>query len=89
FTLHLPSLDEAEHEYGPGSPEAIKNLEAVDGIVGDLVASARAVEPDLVVVVVSDHGFAPLNTSINLTRAFVDAGLIDLDPKTGKVTRWK
>lgn len=89
FTLHLPSLDEVEHEYGPGSPEAIKNLEAVDGIVGDLVASARAVEPDLVVVVVSDHGFAPLKTSINLTRAFVDAGLIDLDAKTGKVVHWK
>ena len=89
FTLHLVSLDETEHKFGPGSPEATATLEAIDATVGELVAKAREAEPDLVVVIVSDHGFAPVHTSVNLTRAFADAGLLTLDPKTGKVLTWK
>lgn len=89
FTLHLVSLDETQHLHGPGSPEAIATLQAIDATVGELIAKARAVEPDLVVVVVSDHGFAPVHTSVNLTRAFVDAGLLTIDPRNGKVKSWK
>lgn len=88
-TLHLPALDESEHEHGPGSPEAVRTLEAADASVGELIAQARAAEPDLVVVVVSDHGFAPVHQSVNLTRAFAEAGLLTLDPQTGKVLTWK
>ncbi len=88
FTLHLSSLDHFEHETGPGSAKAKATLAQIDAAVGRLIASARAAEPDLAVVVVSDHGFAPVEHSVDLERAFVDAGLITLDPKTRKVTAW-
>src|SRR5471032_3291308 len=59
--VHLSSLDETEHENGPDTPQARANLEALDGIVGTLIAAARKAEPDMVVVLVSDHGFAPIS----------------------------
>ncbi len=85
--VHLSSLDETEHDFGPGTPEAKVNLEALDGIVGELIAAARKAEPDLVVALVSDHGFAPISKDVNLVSAFADAGLITV--KNGKVTDWQ
>jgi predicted AlkP superfamily pyrophosphatase or phosphodiesterase len=38
FTLHLSSLDHEQHEYSPGSPEALDSLKRSDAAVGDLVA---------------------------------------------------
>jgi predicted AlkP superfamily pyrophosphatase or phosphodiesterase len=87
FTLHLSSLDEEQHLYGPGSPEAHAALAWIDTDVAGVVAAARAVEPDLIVVVVSDHGFAPVEHDVNLISAFVQAGLMTLDA-AGKVTAW-
>jgi len=87
-TVHLRGLDHSEHESGPGSPQADKVLEQLDTAIGTLVASARKSEPDLVVAIVSDHGFAPVEHDINLIAPFVSAGLITLDPKTHKVTKW-
>jgi predicted AlkP superfamily pyrophosphatase or phosphodiesterase len=89
FTLHLVSLDHAEHVYGPGTPEAKADLERIDAAVGKLVADARVSEPDLTVAIVSDHGFAPLEHEVNLLAAFADAGLLTLTPKTHKVTTWQ
>ena len=88
FTLHLSSLDEEQHVHGPGSPEAHAALANIDAEVASLVTSARAVEPDLVVVVVSDHGFAPVEHDVNLVPAFVEAGLMTLDA-AGKPIAWE
>ncbi len=88
-TLHLRALDHTEHGFGPGTPEAKAVLQALDASVGRLIADARAAEPDLVVAIVSDHGFAKVDHDVNLTAAFVDAGLITLDPKTHKPTAWQ
>jgi predicted AlkP superfamily pyrophosphatase or phosphodiesterase len=87
FTLHLASLDEAQHAYGPGTPEAHAALSKIDADISGLVDAARAVEPDLVVVVVSDHGFAPIVHDINLVPAFVEAGLMTLG-SDGKPIAW-
>jgi predicted AlkP superfamily pyrophosphatase or phosphodiesterase len=87
-TVHLRGLDNTEHSYGPGSPEAKKALATLDKAVGQLVVDARKAEPDLVVAIVSDHGFAPVTHSINLIAPFVQAGLITLDDKK-KVTAWQ
>jgi predicted AlkP superfamily pyrophosphatase or phosphodiesterase len=89
MTLHLVSVDGTQHEFGPGTPEAHKAIETVDGAVGDLVAAARKAEPDLVVAIVSDHGFAPVEHDVNLMVPFVKAGLVALDPHTQKITDWK
>jgi len=87
-TVHLRGLDHIEHGYGPGSPEAKDALATLDKAVGELVADARKAEPDVVVAIVSDHGFAPIEHSVNLIAPFVQAGLITLD-KNNKVTAWQ
>lgn len=92
FTLHLSSLDHIEHGYGPGSPEAYDALRRIDAAVQAMVAAARKAEPDLVVLIVSDHGFAPVSHAINLDSAFVEAGLMTLDDnhhaKTWQAASW-
>jgi predicted AlkP superfamily pyrophosphatase or phosphodiesterase len=87
FTLHLSSLDHEQHLFGPGSPEAHATLERIDAALGGLLIEARRAEPDLVVVIVSDHGFAPVTHDVNIGSAFVDAGLIKLDD-AGKPVSW-
>jgi len=78
MTLHLSSLDDAEHEHGPFSAEANRDLEAIDGMLSKLAAAAHASNPASVVVVVSDHGFTALTHRVNLAIPFVRAGLITI-----------
>jgi predicted AlkP superfamily pyrophosphatase or phosphodiesterase len=88
MTLHLVSLDHAQHEHGPGSPEARIALEQLDADVGELAVVARSVEPDVSVAVVSDHGFAPVSYEVNLGKAFVQADFVTYDVEKRKVTAW-
>jgi predicted AlkP superfamily pyrophosphatase or phosphodiesterase len=76
MTIHLSSLDDAQHAHAPFSPEAARTLEAIDGMVGRLWAAARANDPAAVVVVVSDHGFMNIAHLVNLYIPFLQAGLI-------------
>jgi predicted AlkP superfamily pyrophosphatase or phosphodiesterase len=87
-TVHLRGLDSVEHSYGPGSSQAKAALETLDKAVGELVATARKAEPDLVVAIVSDHGFAPVEHSVNLIASFIKAGLMTLDADK-KVSAWQ
>jgi predicted AlkP superfamily pyrophosphatase or phosphodiesterase len=80
MTVHLSSLDEAEHDHNPFSDEADQDLEAIDGMLSRLFAAARANDPRSIEVVVSDHGFTPLTHRVNLSIPFVEAGLIDAPP---------
>jgi predicted AlkP superfamily pyrophosphatase or phosphodiesterase len=89
MTLHLSSLDGIQHAKGPGTDEAKAVLEATDAMIGELVAAARKAEPAIVVVVVSDHGFAAVSHQVNLMRPFIDAGLITLDAEGKKVVSWE
>ena len=93
MTIHLSSLDNAQHEYGPFSTEANRDLEAIDGMVSRLADAALANDPSTVVVVVSDHGFAPLTHTVNLFIPFLEAGLIQpgVSPRTKAFTigSWK
>ena len=84
MTMYLAALDHTQHETGPGSPESHAALEMIDGFVGELVAAEFKVHPDAVIALVSDHGFAPVDTVINLYRPFIDAGLVTLGPD-GKI----
>ena len=76
MTIHLSSLDNSQHEYGPFSAEANRDLEAINGMVSRLADAALANDPSTVVVVVSDHGFVLLTHSVNLYIPFLEAGLI-------------
>jgi predicted AlkP superfamily pyrophosphatase or phosphodiesterase len=93
MTVHLSSLDDAEHDHGVFSAEADRNLEAIDTMVAKLAAAARANDPSTVVVIVSDHGFTPMHHEINLYVPFIKAGLMTTaaNPETHvlEVASWR
>lgn len=92
MTIHLSSLDEEEHLHGPFSPEADKDLEQLDGMVGRLRRQELANYPDAVIAIVSDHGFANISHSVNLFVPFVQSGLIEAAPSTNggmQIKSWK
>jgi predicted AlkP superfamily pyrophosphatase or phosphodiesterase len=79
--MHVWETDDAQHAHGPGSPEAKRAFEHVDRLLGDLLAALEKT-PDwsrTTLVVVSDHGFAPVDHEIRLNTLFRDRGLIKLD----------
>lgn len=87
FTVHLNGVDEIQHKYGPGSDEAHRAIENADAALGIMEDAARAAHPDAVIVLVSDHGFAPASHDVHITQAFVQAGLISLDARQ-KIVAW-
>jgi predicted AlkP superfamily pyrophosphatase or phosphodiesterase len=93
MTLHLSSLDHAQHEHGPFSAEACADLEAIDGMIARLTRQEFAINPSAVVVIVSDHGFMNITHSINLAIPFLQAGLaqVSLNPvtKAPEISSWK
>ena len=86
-TVHLSAIDEQQHTFGPGSAEAHAAIENADAALGVMEQAARAAHPDEVVVLVSDHGFAPITHEVHITNAFVEAGLITLDDKH-RIASW-
>jgi predicted AlkP superfamily pyrophosphatase or phosphodiesterase len=76
MTIHLSSLDEEEHLHGPFSAEANADLEGIDGMVQRLMAQELANDPNAVIAIVSDHGFADVNHVLSLGVAFAEAGLM-------------
>jgi predicted AlkP superfamily pyrophosphatase or phosphodiesterase len=92
-TIHLSSLDDAEHGHGPFSAEADADLEAIDGMLSRLVAAARSADPAAVSLVVSDHGFVALSHVVHLYIPFLESGLIEakIDPDTNStvVKDWR
>jgi len=87
-TVYFTGLDHVQHESGPDTPEAHAALERIDTVVGKVIAAARKSQPNINVVIVSDHGFALISKDINLVGAFIQAGLIKVDTAAGKVLSW-
>jgi predicted AlkP superfamily pyrophosphatase or phosphodiesterase len=83
MTVHLAAVDHEEHVHGPFSREANVALEASDEMIGQLRDAALSADPDAIICVVSDHGFALVTRRLNLVAAFVQAGLIQ-NPGTAK-----
>ncbi len=88
MTLHLIGLDDAQHGHGPGAPEAYAALARIDAAVGGLVAAARKAQPDLVVAIASDHGFAKVEHDVHLKALFAAEGLLTLNADKTAVTAW-
>jgi len=89
ISVYLTGLDTEEHRSGPFSAASNATLERLDVLVGDLRRAAEREAPGRATLcVVSDHGFANVAHDVNLTSAFVSAGLIDVD-SAGKITAWK
>jgi Type I phosphodiesterase / nucleotide pyrophosphatase len=92
MTIHLSSLDEEEHLHGPFSSEANADLEGIDAMVGRLLVQELANYPNAVVVIVSDHGFAPVDHAVNFAVPFIQAGLVEMGhgpAGNAVITSWK
>lgn len=88
MTVHFNSLDDRSHEHGPFSPASDAALEAIDTMVADLRAAALANDSAAVIVVVSDHGFAPVQRAINWRIPFRAHHLIDPQSSSWDVDIW-
>jgi predicted AlkP superfamily pyrophosphatase or phosphodiesterase len=78
--VYFTDLDEEQHASGPGSARAHATLERIDTELGRVVAAVDA-SPDAArtaVVVVSDHGFAPVSQVVRPAVLLRAAGLIDV-----------
>jgi len=88
--LHLIELDDTQHTYGPGTREANATLARLDAMVGEIVAqvkqSGRA--DRTTIAIVSDHGFLPLTSMLQVNALFKREGLLKVDDR-GRVTEWQ
>ncbi len=75
--VHVWQTDDAQHRHGPWSPEARAAYEHVDALLGELIAALEATPQwsRTAVVVVSDHGFAPVSREIRLGAWLAEHGL--------------
>lgn len=89
LSTYFASYDETTHQFGVGSDRALRALEEIDEMVGDLVKTASAMaDGNLVVCVVSDHGSLNTNYNINPNVLLHQEGLIQLD-QSENVVNWK
>ncbi|MBI1983343.1 MAG: alkaline phosphatase family protein, partial [Acidobacteria bacterium] len=88
--IHLDSLDHDQHEAGPGSATAMATLEMMDSLIGELLAGVKdaGLEDSTDVFVVSDHGFLPVERTIQPNVLLAKAGLLETDDQ-GRVTGGK
>jgi predicted AlkP superfamily pyrophosphatase or phosphodiesterase len=89
LAVHLLELDEAQHKFGPRSPEALATLERLDAIIGTLFEELRAAGrwEGTTVLVVSDHGFFAVSKQIYLSALLRTLGLLQID--AGAVVSWR
>jgi predicted AlkP superfamily pyrophosphatase or phosphodiesterase len=88
MTTHLGELDHAEHVTGPFSETSLQGLEFLDGEVAQLISVEHSIDPEAYIVIVSDHGFEPVEKVINLGILLVQGDLIHL-PKAGSAESWE
>jgi predicted AlkP superfamily pyrophosphatase or phosphodiesterase len=87
--LYLSEVDEAQHSYGPGSPEALASIAGVDRKIADLLNAigAAGLRETTDVLVVSDHGFVPIRRQLQLNALFERERLLTTDGR-GRLTAW-
>lgn len=83
FTLvYFTDLDTVRHKHGPDSPQAKAMLETIDGELARVIAAAHDDALDhTTIVVVSDHGFAPVSRMVRPLVYLRDKGLLATDDK--------
>lgn len=88
--VHIFELDFAQHDFGPGSPEALAAVEAADRLVGRLLAAVEeaGLAGETLFAVVSDHGFLPVSRALKPNVVLRRAGLLEVDEE-GKVRSWQ
>ncbi len=79
--LHLITVDGVEHAYGPFTREAYTAIAAADKHVGEIWATLQkgSLKDNSTLIVVSDHGFAPVRKLIRPNAVFKEMGLVTVD----------
>jgi predicted AlkP superfamily pyrophosphatase or phosphodiesterase len=90
LAVHLLELDEAQHKFGPRSPEALATVEHLDEILGTIFDELRTLGrwEETTVVLVSDHGFFPVKNEIRVGALLRTLGLVQLDGQ-GALVSWR
>ena len=88
MTQYFAAYDEVAHHHDWNSAESLETLEDIDSHVGQIVEAARDIAgEDLVICLVSDHGFVSVDDIININSRFVDEGWIKTD-SCNKIESW-
>ncbi|MGN0267772.1 MAG: alkaline phosphatase family protein [Lachnospiraceae bacterium] len=89
MSAYFASFDESAHVHGVYSKEAAASLEKIDTMLGELIAEAKRITNDHVIIcVVSDHGSLDNTHNISPNILLREAGLIEADEQ-GCVISWK
>ena len=90
MAIHFLELDDAQHAWGPRSPQALAMTEQLDAHLGTLFAELRAQQrwDQTTVVLVSDHGFMPFEREVRVGTLLRTLGLLELDPQ-GRLVNWR
>jgi predicted AlkP superfamily pyrophosphatase or phosphodiesterase len=78
---HIWQTDDAQHKFGPWSPQAVAAIENADRQLGRMVEAAKTSGPwaRTAVVVVSDHGFTNVNRELRPGALLRERGFVTLD----------
>ena len=72
--VHFVWYDSQAHAFGPASPEALTALESADQAIGK-IRDAISSDPATTLVVLSDHGFVPVEREVAPLVVFAEHGL--------------
>jgi predicted AlkP superfamily pyrophosphatase or phosphodiesterase len=86
LAIHFLLTDEVQHELGPAHYRSLAALSSADHAVGILVEAVKAagLADTTTFVVTADHGFATIDTRVNVAPVFVElvkAGAVKLHPQ--------
>lgn len=89
--VHNGSVDAARHASGMFSPLVTAYVQRCDAWIGQLMQTLREVGhlDDTNVVLLSDHGQRNIVRAVNVNVLLREAGLIDVDERTGAVKDWR
>jgi predicted AlkP superfamily pyrophosphatase or phosphodiesterase len=76
--VHFVHYDQLAHRLGPRSPEALAAIEEMDAEIGRIRGAIAGPEP-VTLVVVSDHGFVPVEKEAAPLVVFMEEGLFKRD----------
>jgi predicted AlkP superfamily pyrophosphatase or phosphodiesterase len=87
--LHIFATDDAQHLYGPNTPEALAAIRGADKHVAKILTALEqaGLKDRANVVVLSDHGFLPVRQQLQLNALFKEEKLLDVDER-GRIVRW-
>lgn len=75
--LWMSEPDASQHSFGPGSPQALAALKNVDDNLAHVLQAleARGVRNQTDILVVSDHGFSTIQSSVDVAESLSLAGI--------------